>query len=579
LYPKILIPFFHDRRRHIKCDETKPSCQKCTKWKGFCEGYDTKPKSSSKKQNGEPPANAVTALTHRGRTKRVAPGHSTLPDDNILTVLIDVTNTPFSTQWESDYFTAWVNFSPQVAGDHTSGLYTSLITQFGWQDPAVQSAVMAVGALQFAFQNDSGRSVDRRAGVHYQNALARYGTALRLIASKTVDASSLRTVMLCCALFICFEALDRNSTSVHNHIVHGAKILRQFLKSVHAGTELNSCIKSPAPYVLEDSVIYLFQQLSMVSWSNLAMLPRFTQATLPGSYSDEKLPDDFPDMPTKFYDLAEAGVWLDLLSKCVIDAFRQSLERRDVLRATLGRKDLDVTEIEEGPRLSTKYCPALEQWLTAFEPLRHWLAGKRDEDMQSYIRSLVLMCKERALYLSSWSVQFRDYHKMVALTPQFIKFLDMLDGFPQAVPANDEDGESSSDDCSSHHSSHHSSRPISNGIAPVPFSLNGPVFMLFCCASKCRDKAVRARAERLLRAQRRQDGLWDSRAAVAIIEWTKQLEDEYEVDIGDPMLAWGRIRDRQVRFSNRDDICWLSAYRFNRATGEWYLREDEIRWQ
>ncbi len=38
------------RKRHVKCDETKPSCLRCVKWKGKCDGYlasDASPDSSA----------------------------------------------------------------------------------------------------------------------------------------------------------------------------------------------------------------------------------------------------------------------------------------------------------------------------------------------------------------------------------------------------------------------------------------------------------------------------------------------------------------------------------------------------
>jgi hypothetical protein len=33
-----------DRRRYVKCDESKPACKKCLKFGVECDGYESKPK-------------------------------------------------------------------------------------------------------------------------------------------------------------------------------------------------------------------------------------------------------------------------------------------------------------------------------------------------------------------------------------------------------------------------------------------------------------------------------------------------------------------------------------------------------
>ncbi|OAA66531.1 Zn(2)-C6 fungal-type DNA-binding domain protein [Niveomyces insectorum RCEF 264] len=47
------------RKRHVKCDEAKPSCNRCLKWQGFCEGYSTAP--ADPMADTKPPSAAAAA--------------------------------------------------------------------------------------------------------------------------------------------------------------------------------------------------------------------------------------------------------------------------------------------------------------------------------------------------------------------------------------------------------------------------------------------------------------------------------------------------------------------------------------
>ncbi|KAK2931634.1 Zn2-C6 fungal-type DNA-binding domain [Fusarium oxysporum f. sp. vasinfectum] len=39
LHHEFVTNLFPGKKRHVKCDETKPSCLNCLKWKGSCDGY------------------------------------------------------------------------------------------------------------------------------------------------------------------------------------------------------------------------------------------------------------------------------------------------------------------------------------------------------------------------------------------------------------------------------------------------------------------------------------------------------------------------------------------------------------
>ncbi|KAG7402783.1 putative transcriptional regulatory protein [Fusarium oxysporum f. sp. raphani] len=65
------------KKRHVKCDETKPSCLNCLKWKGSCHGYgdasatspETAPNESKPRHAGSKKATASSATKSRATSK------------------------------------------------------------------------------------------------------------------------------------------------------------------------------------------------------------------------------------------------------------------------------------------------------------------------------------------------------------------------------------------------------------------------------------------------------------------------------------------------------------------------------
>ncbi|KAH8675962.1 hypothetical protein BX600DRAFT_190882 [Xylariales sp. PMI_506] len=540
------------KQRHVKCDEGKPSCARCIKWRGVCDGYDQA--NSSKKPQTETPDDPHPVILRRKlqALDYWKPQLVNSAKQGGLAMVMNMKHTPFKNQNEHDYFESWIKMAPTVTNDSTSNIYTTLITQFGWEDQAVREAIMAVGALKFSSKQPSRRngSSDNQQHDHYTNALARYGTALKLTASRTIDEASLRSVLLCCILFVCFELLDRNRASVHNHIYHGTQVLRQFLRSSLLRTQLNQCAASPSPYVIDDAVIQIFQKFSMMSWSQLALQPSQPQATLPGGSSLPKNPVPPPPLPTSFRDLEDASRWLDMLQKCIIDNMRSCLHRLTSDRHLAGQ-GLDIGEEPGWLGIRVACLAATSQWLSLFKPLRAEADSQKQENPLKHAQHTALYVQARFTYGAIYSHHFRDYKSLMEITPIFREVVQLLHLIPVRVVEDTLEGE---------------------------LTLNGPLFCLFCCVTKCRDADVRAEAEKLLRQRHELEGLWDGGAALAICEWVKQLEAEYYEDLADHELVWRKLRNRSVRFHNHKNIAWAKAERLDRATGEWYLREDVIRW-
>ncbi|KAI3571130.1 hypothetical protein IWW34DRAFT_899379 [Fusarium oxysporum f. sp. albedinis] len=77
LHHEFVTNLFPGKKRHVKCDETKPSCLNCLKWKGSCHGYgdasatspETAPNESKPRHAGSKKATTSSATKSRATSK------------------------------------------------------------------------------------------------------------------------------------------------------------------------------------------------------------------------------------------------------------------------------------------------------------------------------------------------------------------------------------------------------------------------------------------------------------------------------------------------------------------------------
>ncbi|UNI13399.1 DNA replication complex GINS protein PSF2 [Purpureocillium takamizusanense] len=58
------------KRRHVKCDETKPCCKNCLKWAGYCSGYES---PESLQQSGSSRSRAASSSSSASQRARTSP--------------------------------------------------------------------------------------------------------------------------------------------------------------------------------------------------------------------------------------------------------------------------------------------------------------------------------------------------------------------------------------------------------------------------------------------------------------------------------------------------------------------------
>lgn len=475
----------------------------------------------------------------------------------------------FSSDREKIYFNDWLALAHNLGGGwFEAKLFTQTIPQVSRDEPAVRYAAMAVGALAHARARTTCTAL-MEDNTHYKNALSLYGQAIRLVRLQQGpdEDSALRAAVLSCLLFITFEFLHGNRQAALRHTNHGLMIVEQFLRARKSNSgregagvwrlprtssyvEVEYTDKSPAPLVLEDEVLQIFQRLDYQSWSmailNPARLP-------PPIWYRASANHPWDGIPRRFDDLDEARRWWDLVQHWVLHFSRTAADKLAAMIADYPSlaEELDMSDVEGVKELQVEHLDILERWNAAFAPLYGSARANKTADAGAYYRAVSLQLQ----YLASWTcvraVSFSRYDTLYSLTPPFREIVRLS---AVLLPQQHEEGRGSE-----------------------VFTIdNGPTMALFVVSVKCREPDIREEALRLLKKYPRRDGLWDSRAFAAIAEINRGLEAQNETE-GDLHDQWRRLRRREVIFDERAQEC-TARYFVKDEEGRWQLISENIRW-
>ncbi|KAI8675530.1 Zn(2)-C6 fungal-type domain-containing protein [Fusarium keratoplasticum] len=306
-------------KRHVKCDETKPSCLNCMKWRGYCDGYTENPPASSSSTSptttsapSEQSSRPTTAATYRSTS--TVNSSSTLSSStsissstsfsssstSIATSDIKVTTgstavvrprTPpileeptvntvcFANSDQRAYFDEWSNLTINFlsGGLGNSRLWTITMPQLTLQEPTLRYAAMAVGALRKAsnveFEASSPNDDLMSDNKHYLNAIIYYCEALRLQSKARPSKEGLRTAMLSSLLFICFETQRGNMPAALKHVTHGFSMLNELAACSEKAPDLVSI--APAPPALVQEILDCYKPLELQSRSFMGSYRKF----------------------------------------------------------------------------------------------------------------------------------------------------------------------------------------------------------------------------------------------------------------------------------------------------------------
>jgi hypothetical protein len=215
------------RVRRIKCDEAKPSCQRCSTTGRKCDGY-----SSDITISSQTPKNST---------------------DLIQRIFVHI---PGNAEEKRGFDFFLRNTAAELSGYHDSSFWEKLILAASAEKPSLRHAVIALGALHEDFSRKrlvlpSTPSAEDQKTQFARNQYAKaIGTLRRSLSSGKEEPL---TALMSCILFVCFDSLRGWFESALVHLQSGLRILRDMRRW------------STGNHVVEENITPLFMRLSMQS--------------------------------------------------------------------------------------------------------------------------------------------------------------------------------------------------------------------------------------------------------------------------------------------------------------------------
>lgn len=383
----------------MKCDEAKPFCQRCLLRNGSCEGYDHTKAEHQK----------VRILAQRLLHPTLIRGLESSTSSNV----------PVRSPWEKAWFETWLSLSSKICGDELSQIFSGTVTQLSTQDDALRQAIFAVGSLKFTLDQSAGlpRGRNYRMSSLYETALSRYGCALRAVTAMPANDKTIQTILLCCILFACFDLLDGNHQSVHEHIKHGSQVLEQFLKAKSNESDLKTCFESPAPYIIDDTIIQIFQRCLTLSYIQIASrlsssqqpTPLVKPPIEPWTILESKMPQDF------LY-LREAIKWMDLIQNAFISTlFSTDIAFRPNRRTLQPGQETNLRWQEA--RLG--FLGVLHSWSVAFAALERMEHVKEKPNKEQLLHIGLTRMQWHNAYILIHTSHYSNYKALVEMEYMF----------------------------------------------------------------------------------------------------------------------------------------------------------------
>ena len=234
--------------RRINCDETKPSCKRCTSTGRKCDGYGF-PKSLS--------SSTTTRKADVSAAKPIVP----FPTFDNATVQ------------ERRLFHRFQHCTvPAFCPDSDAGLWARLLAPAALQEPLVRDAILALAALHEDHQDRQGEYTSQTPEREsYTLALKRYESSLRQLNQRLNEPAkeNAKIAIVTSIVFAYFELLRRNDQAA---IVHYQQGMREFSRQLKlsGGSPSRSTPKTPhgdmrkdTPKSEIDEIMRAFGQLDL----------------------------------------------------------------------------------------------------------------------------------------------------------------------------------------------------------------------------------------------------------------------------------------------------------------------------
>ncbi|KAF4963450.1 hypothetical protein FSARC_8547 [Fusarium sarcochroum] len=324
------------RIRKIKCDEGKPSCQKCIKTGRTCDGYESPFRVISSQPINNNPIGGIKLDVSPEPTQPTA---ETAPLD------VKSLNRIFSIKTILDV-------------DLGCEQEASQVLQASSTDATLRHALLSLRALREDFESTGVTpKFFAKQTPSYNYGLQQYSMALSGLASNlsTPSPEGLKSVLLCCQVLISVEQVRGNFAAMGLHIIRGLSIMREYRARPHL-TTANKLV--PAPYsqlpLLDVFMIKMF--IAPCKFAEPSAAVDLGGVTPPAESSSCYVRKIAPNMRTELTRIATSTmVFLAKVSQVKsAESALQLLSEKEVLLVSLDswQTDLERTQMEnaaQGP--------------------------------------------------------------------------------------------------------------------------------------------------------------------------------------------------------------------------------------
>ena len=550
------------KRRHIKCDETKPHCSNCLKTRGHCEGYAIR---TRKKSPGPVQIRwNVSKYSHATRPK-VAIQLQVHPDSVDFQ---DATSHLYFHEFVRLTQGSWLNAAAK------DDLWKVTMPQLARNKDVFRSAAIAIGALSLWHRQSGSKSLRKISAPsrlmfqeekHYFHALAYYCRSLKL----QYQRASPQDAVFLSLLLLFFESLRGNRQAVLDHINHGLTLLLTLLTEKNAQSLIPTLAPNPKSFLatVSNTFTQLSTQVRTVIRGRMTQgpsLPNLTAELRRRDYSMEafmrrlsQLSDSpvYTRIPTVFNTLDDfESYWASnshrqtKIISIMADAMQTSAVKRP------GNQDATDTFFSEslGNSRIREFCKDSQTELqllnAAYMPLfnRIIMAGAGSPD---YLKAIHFRLQYLAGYVIENPTNYLDVETLSLQTPLFREYLSLAGAALRAT-----------------------SQVTNNPAYSLSLQCD-LVWQLFNVAIFCRDPLTRDDALGLLGNYPGQDGLWNTVSLYLLALRNRDIE-RMNAQQGTRAEQWSRLRRREFVFEDCGNRILLRYLEENQQTSGWKLVEE-----
>ncbi|RAL63881.1 hypothetical protein DID88_003524 [Monilinia fructigena] len=481
------------KARRVKCDEGRPTCQRCFKAKRTCEGY------------APPP----TASTSGGGLRKFIVYLASAPVDAI-SLLPGITTRQ---QRSFDFFR--LRTAAELAGPFGTDLWSTVLLRTAHDEPCIFNAVVALGALHenYGYLRDAHQTYSDYALTHYQKAIQRITTLNNTDLTLHTDI-----VLMMCIVFSAFDSLRGQYKASLMHIASGIKILVETEKRL-GGLKDGSLQKDvflPIFVRMENQITDTGQTSAMVNTTRLIQPPILS-------------------IPRAFESVEEAQITFDSSLSYVWNMMARTKKHRTT----------------PPPQLENYEYEGLAKWLDPLDPVHQkvdyftcqtpsihgksmpkrflsWCAAFDASQFPPSHPAVQILQTNRAMLSILFGVDTTK-GEMVwdSSLPQFQSLLDYVESCPLSGCRNS---------------------PGQKDAPPTFHYHLGLLTPLYFVSTRCRDPLTRRRAIRLIESCNRKEGIWDTIVCTRISKQVMDVEEEAAIeDMAKQSFQFNLVADQNLR--------------------------------